>query len=81
VQPKVQKFSPVGVNLEHNNETNTKQDKTEIKSEERQKLSPAGLNLVRPKVKKFEWGSGNPELTNPQTAVCENPHLFLLFFA
>jgi hypothetical protein len=23
LQPKVQKFSPVGVNLEHNNETNT----------------------------------------------------------
>ncbi|WP_062088584.1 ParB N-terminal domain-containing protein [Sulfolobus acidocaldarius] len=38
----VQKFSPTGENLEHNNEINTKPDKTEIKSEERQNYGPNG---------------------------------------
>jgi len=47
---KRQNYGPFGPYFAQNNETNTKPDKTEIKSEKRQK-SPAGLNLVRPKVK------------------------------
>jgi len=53
LQPKVQKLSANADNLEHNNETNTKPDKTEIKSEKRQNYGQFGPYFLQSKVNKF----------------------------